>query len=178
LYLNNFTLSPADDYRNSITGSITNQTSNNVVPVRVPQYMPGIIPFAGNLIFSGDADQTGIDKKVNSEYYRRDINTSSNSEYIMSYQIKVYDNLENLVKDSGIVYPAKAEKTNYFYWLCDLTNAATNTTYSVELTFTTNNQYTFSKTFNFTMIEPLNIEFNPKFSFNKIELPYNGQGYA
>lgn len=178
LYLNNFTLSPADDYRSSITGSITNQTSNNIVPVRVPQYMPGIIPFAGNLIFSGDADQTGIDKKVNSEYYRRDINTSSNSEYIMSYRIKVYDNLENLVKDSGIVYPAKAEKTNYFYWLCDLTNAATNITYSVELTFTTNNQYTFSKTFNFTMIEPLNIEFNPKFSFNKIELPYNGQGYA
>ena len=89
--------------------------------------MPGIIPFAGNLTFEGDTD-SGIDKSTKTEYYRRDIRTTSNSEYISSYQIKVFDNLMNLVKDSGIVYPARAEKTNNFYWLCDLTNGTPNIT--------------------------------------------------
>lgn len=176
LHLNNFTMD-LDDYLRTSNTSITNLPSNFVVPVRTPQYMPGIIPFAGNLTFEGDND-SGISEKINTEYYKRDIKTSSNNEYIMSYRIKIFDDLENLVKDSGIVYPAKTEKTNNFYWLCDLTNAKTNITYSVELTFTTNNQYTFSKTFNFSMIEPSNIDFNPTFSFNKIELPYNGMGYA
>lgn len=176
LHLNNFTIE-LDNYLKTTGTSITNLPSNFVVPVRTPQYMPGIIPFAGNLTFEGDTD-AGIDRNTGTEYYKRDIRTTSNNEYIMSYQIKVFDNLENLVKDSGILYPARAEKTNNFYWLCDLTNAKTNITYSVVLTFTTNNQYTFSKTFNFSMIEPSNIEFNPTFSFNKIELPYNGLGYA
>lgn len=176
LHLNNFTIE-LDNYLRTTGTSITNLPSNFVVPVRTPQYMPGIIPFAGNLTFEGDND-SGIDKYAGTEYYRRDIRTTSNSEYIMSYRIKVFDNLENLIKDSGTLYPARAEKTNNFYWLCDLTSAATDITYSVELTFTTNNQYTFSKTFNFILIEPSNLEFNPIFKFNKIELPYNGLGHA
>lgn len=176
LHLNNFTME-LSDYLNISGSSITNLPSNLVVPTRVPQYVPGIIPFAGNLTFEGDND-SGIDKNTRTEYYRRDIRTTSNSEYIMSYQIKIFDDLENLIKDSGVLYPAKAEKTNNFYWLWDSTSAKTNVTYSVELTFTTNNQYTFSKTFNFILIEPANIDFNPTLTFNKIELPHNGLGYA
>ena len=167
LHLNNFTIEQ-DEYLKSSASSITN-ISTATIPVRVPQYMPGIIPFAGNLTFEGDND-SGIAKSTRTEYYKRDIK--------MSYQIKVLDDSDVVIKDSGVLYPAYAEKTNNFYWLCDLTNAKTNVTYSVELTFTTNNQYTFSKTFNFTIIEPSDITFNPTLKFDKIELPYNGMGYA
>lgn len=175
LHLNNFTIEQ-DEYLKSSASSITN-ISTATIPVRVPQYMPGIIPFAGNLTFEGDND-SGIAKSTRTEYYKRDIKTTSSNEYIMSYRIKVLDDFNVVVKDSGVLYPAYAEKTNNFYWLCDLTNAKTNVTYSVELTFTTNNQYTFSKTFNFTIIEPSDITFNPTLKFDKIELPYNGMGYA
>lgn len=176
LHLNNFTME-LDNYLQTTGTSITNIPSNFVIPVRTPQYMPGIIPFAGNLTFEGDND-SGIDNKIRTEYYRRDIRTTSNSEYIMSYRIKVYDELENLKRDSGIIYPAKAEKTNNFYWLCDLTTADAGN-YKVELTFTTNNQYTFTKSFSFILIEPADfLKFEPTFTFDKIELPYHGQGYA
>ena len=76
--------------------------------------MPGIIPFAGNLTFAGNNDNS-ISKSANSEYYQRDIRTTSNDEYLMSYRIIVQDQLGNLIKDSKIQYPSKDEKTNTFY---------------------------------------------------------------
>lgn len=178
IHLNNFTIE-LDNYLQSTGNSITNLPSNFVVPSRVPQYVPGIIPFAGNLTFEGYND-SGIDIKAKTEYYNRDIRTTSGNEYLESYRIRILDESDNPIedRDSGIIYTAKAEKTNNFYWLCDLTNAATNKTYSVELTFTTNNQYTFTKTFPFILIEPIVDVFNPIFTFDKIELPYNGQGFA
>jgi hypothetical protein len=33
----------------------------------------------------------------------------------MSYRIKVLDDFNIVVKDSGVLYPAYAEKTNNFY---------------------------------------------------------------
>ena len=95
-----------------------------------------------------------------------------------SYRIQIFNSKEVLRKDSGIQYTAKDQNTNGFYWLCDLTNEPYNETYSVTLTFTTTNQYTFSDTYNFILIEPSNLEFNPIFNFNKRELPHNGLGYA
>ena len=179
VHFNNFTIGLKDYARTNPAASITNVMQPGfTVPMRKPQYMPGIIPFAGNLTFEGEND-SGIDKSTRTEYYNRDIRTTSNSEYLMWYQIKVYNELDELVRDSGIQYPARAEKTNNFYWLCDLTDGEVNKTYSVELTFTTNNQYTFSKTFNFTLIPPnTDIEFNPVFTFDKVELPYNNLGRA
>ena len=76
--------------------------------------MPGVIPFAGNLTFAGANDNT-IVNSANSQYYRRDITTTSNNEYLMSYRITVTDNLGNIIRDSGIQYPSKNEKTNTFY---------------------------------------------------------------
>lgn len=175
LHLNNFTIE-LDNYLRSTGSTITNLPTNFVVPTRVPQYMPGIIPFAGNLTFEGDND-SGIDNRTKTEYYKRDIKTTSNSEYIASYRIRVLDSLENVKKDSGVLYPAKAEKTNNFYWLCDLTTVSPGS-YNAQLTFTTNNQYTFTKTFAFTLVEPLSIGFKPTLTFNKVELPYNGKGHA
>lgn len=180
LHLNNFTLE-SSQYQTLAGASVTNETSLSSVPVRVPQYVPGIIPFAGNLTFEGYND-AGIDNKTKTEYFQRDIRSSSGDEYIYSYRIVVKradaDEKEDPIGDSGIQYPARNEKTNNFYWLCDLTGATSNQKYNVELTFTTNNQYTFSKTFEFSLINQGIQGFNPTFSFNKRELIHNGLGNA
>lgn len=173
VHFNNFTYEPTENYGASSTTAVTNLPSTTVVPSRVPQYMPGIIPFAGNLTFAGNNDNS-ISKSANSEYYQRDIRTTSNDEYLMSYRITVQDQLGNLVKDSKIQYPSKDEKTNTFYWLCDMTEVTPGADYNVTLNFTTNNQYTFSKTFTFTLMEPTVTNFDPKISFNKIPLKAYG----
>lgn len=176
VHLNNFTMELDDYYKANPNTSITNINSNLIIPVRTPQYMPGIIPIAGNLTFEGYED-SGLDKKVNTEYYQRDIRTTSGQEYLSSYVINIYDDKQVLIKSSGKQYVAKAEKTNNFYWLCDLTQAETGIQYTIELNFTTNNQYEFTKTFNFTLIDPA-LNYQPTWIFDKVELPYNGQGYA
>lgn len=176
IHLNNFT-EESSNYSSIVNQNNTNRPSNVVVPTRVPQYLPGIIPIAGNLTFEGYND-SGIDTTTKTEYYMRDIKTTSNNEYLAYYQIKIFNETGSLIKDSGIQYPAKAEKTNNFYWLVDLTEATVNETYTLELTFTTNNQYTFTKTFSFLIIEPLNdvnSSFNPVFEFNSIKLFDHGQ---
>ena len=43
-----------------------------------------------------------------------------------------------------------------------MTNGVTDINYTVTLTFTTNNQYTFSKDFQFKLIETSAIEFDPE----------------
>ena len=141
----------------------------------MPQYLPGIIPFAGNLTFAGDINDSGIDPQTKTEYYRRDITTSSNSEFLYSYHITVIDEDENVLADSGTQFPSKSEKTNNFYWLCDLTNSQTNQIYQVVLDFVTNNQYNFTKKFNFMLIEPSALSFDPTFDFNGKILPANGK---
>lgn len=168
IHFNNFT-TELDNYQ------IQNNTisSTTVIPTSVPQYMPGIIPFAGNLTFAGDAS-SGIATSTKSEFYNRDIRTTSNDEYLMSYRIVIKDKLNEIIKDSKVQYPSKNEKTNNFYWLCDMTECPTNETYNVTLTFTTNNQYTFSKNYSFTLIPPSNIAFNPTITFNKIPLFEHG----
>lgn len=176
VHLNNFTMELDDYFKTNPNTSITNINSTFTIPVRTPQYMPGIIPIAGNLTFEGYED-SGLDKKINTEYYQRDIRTTSGQEYLSSYIINVYDDKNKLIKSSGKKYVAQAEKTNNFYWLCDLTGAETGIQYTIELNFTTNNQYEFSKTFNFTLVEPY-LSYQPTWIFDKVELPYNGQGYA
>ena len=195
VHFNNFT-PELDDYLKRTNISITNLPSDFVVPVRVPQYIPGLIPFAGNLTFAG-FDDAGLNKSANTEYYRRDIKTTSNSEYLMSYRITVTNQNNVVVRDSGVQYPSKAEKTNNFYWLCDMTitnsdkieeeqeestddtKISLNDDYVVTLTFTTNNQYTFSKSFDFKLVESQVRNFSPFFQFlNKRELPYYGKGYV
>lgn len=169
VHFNNFTYDPTNNYGASLPTALTNLPSNLVAPTRTPQYMPGIIPFAGNLTFAGANDNT-IVNSANSQYYRRDIATTSNNEYLMSYRITVIDNLGNVIRDSGIQYPSKDEKTNTFYWLCDMTECTTGQDYTVTLDFTTNNQYNFSKNFTFSLIPPGITGFNPTISFNKIPL--------
>ena len=191
VHFNNFT-QELDDYLRKTNTSITNLPSDFVVPVRVPQYIPGLIPFAGNLTFEG-FDDAGLNKNANTEYYRRDIKTTSNSEYLMSYRIVVTNQKEVVLRDSGVQYPSKAEKTNNFYWLCDMTMTSVDDSveqedeetrinleddFTVTLTFTTNNQYTFSKSFNFKLVESLVDNFEPIFNFlNARDLPYYGKIY-
>ena len=55
-----------------------------------------------------------------------------------------------------------------------MTEVAPGADYNVTLNFTTNNQYTFSKTFTFTLMEPTVTNFEPKISFNKIPLKAYG----
>lgn len=163
LHLNNFTLESTTDYAKSGL-SIIDVLTTGVEPVRVPQYVPGIIPFSGNLTFetiSANGNQIALA-------------TTSGSEYLQSYQIQVKDEQENIIENSGKIYVTEKDKINSFYWLCDLTNAETDKTYIVSLTFTTNNQYTFSKDFQFKLIETSIIEFKPEWIFNKRTLPENG----
>ena len=145
VHLNNYT-QELDDYLNSNPNAVTNKESDIQVPQRKPQYVPGVIPFAGNLTFekATSAKQNGV-----TEYFRKDIKTSSYSEYLSSYQITITDPTGEIIRDSKVQYPSKAEKTNNFYWLCDMTDCPTGQTYTVTLYFTTNNQYKFSKTFKF-----------------------------
>lgn len=160
LHLNNFTLESTGDYAKSGL-SIIDTIASGVEPVRVPQYVPGIIPFSGNLTFSNNSGQKAV-------------TTTSGSEYLQYYQIQIRNESEEIIEDSGKIYVTEKDKMNSFYWLCDMTNTATEKTYTVSLTFTTNNQYTFSKDFQFKLIETSIIEFNPVWNFNKRVLPENG----
>lgn len=171
LHFNNFTL----EWDNYFAQGGTSTSISAFNPVRVPQYLPGIIPFAGNLTFAGDMTDSGIDPQTKTEYYRRDITTSSNNEFLYSYHITVVDEDENVLADSGTQFPSRSEKTNNFYWLCDLTNSQTNQIYQVILDFVTSNQYTFTKKFDFMLIEPSSLSFNPVFNFNETTLSANGK---
>ena len=163
LHLNNFTLESTADY--AARGmSIIDVIAGVVEPVRVPQYVPGIIPFSGNLTFEGTSNSDTLKSLI----------TTSGNEYLQYYNIKVLDNNGNLFADSGKIYATAKDKINSFYWLCDMTNGVTDINYTVTLTFTTNNQYTFSKDFQFKLIETSAIEFDPEWDFNKRTLPKNG----
>lgn len=163
LHLNNFTLESTADY--AARGmSIIDTIASGVQPTRVPQYVPGIIPFSGNLTFEGASNSNVVKSLI----------TTSGSEYLQSYTIQVFDNNGELFEDSGKIYVTNKDKTNSFYWLCDMTNGITDINYTATLTFVTNNQYTFSRDFQFKLIEASTIDFNPVWDFNKRTLPKNG----
>lgn len=162
LHLNNFTLESTADYMErglSILSVLTGDTD----PVRVPQYTRGIIPFSGNLTFDTMSSNNNAS-----------VASTSGSEYLQSYQIQVRDQTENIIKDSGKIYVTEKDKMNSFYWLCDMTDANEDQTYTVTLTFVTNNQYTFSKDFQFKIIDSSSIVFDVDWDFNKRTLPQNG----
>lgn len=152
----NFTLSSSKDYI-SRGISIIESLNSDVEFVRVPQYTPGIIPFSGNLKFA-----------------KNNIETTTSGERLQWFNIKVYDNTDNLFADSGKIYVSNKEEENSFYWLCDMTNGIADIEYTVSITCTTNNQFSFTKDFHFKLIETSPIEFNLKWDFNKKLLPANG----
>lgn len=162
LHLNNFTLESTAEY-GAMGLSIINELINKTETKKIPQYVPGIIPFSGNLTFETSKSSTGAN-----------VATTSGSEYLQSYSIKVYDNEGNLFSESEKIYTANKNELNSFYWLCDMTNGVTDTDYTVSLTFTTNNQYTFTRNFQFRLIDSSPIEFTPIWDFNKRTLPENG----
>ena len=166
LHLNNFTFESTADY--AARGmSILDTITDGIEPVRTPQYVPGIIPFSGNLTFEGTSNSDTIKSLI----------TTSGNEYLQSYNIQVVDYAGEVIEDSGKIYVTNKDKANSFYWLCDMTGAAindANNAYTVILTFVTNNQYTFSRSFQFSLIEASPIDFNPVWSFNKRTLPSNG----
>lgn len=163
LHLNNFTLESTADY--AARGmSIIDTITSGVEPVRIPQYVPGIIPFSGNLTFEGASKDDVIKSLI----------TTSGSEYLQSYRIQIFDHKGELFEDSGKLYVTNKDKTNSFYWLCDMTNGITDVNYTATLTFVTNNQYTFSKDFQFKLIEASTIDFKPEWNFNKRTLLQNG----
>lgn len=150
LTLHNFTVITDNDI--TINGqSITEDNFS----VREPQFTPGIIPFAGNLIFSTNS---GV--------------TTSSTEYLSYYYIDILDSNLHTYLESGKQFPTNKKSSN-FYYLFDLTNASINTDYYVEITCVTNNQYKFTKRFLFRLIESSDVNFNPEWKFNRVTLPYN-----
>lgn len=113
----------------------------------VPQYTPGVIPITGVVSF----------------------NPSKTGEHLRSYEIKITDNKGNSIKESKIQFVEK--DINTFNWLCDLTNFSIGD-YCVNLFLTTNNNYVILKEYPFKLIESSALEFNPKWNFNKITLPF------
>ena len=112
-----------------------------------PQYTPGVIPITGTVSF----------------------NPSQTGEHLRSFEINIIDNKGNIVKESKTHYVE--ENINTFNWLCDLTDFSIGT-YSIELSLVTNNNYVILKEYSFKLIESSALEFNPKWNFNKITLPF------
>lgn len=152
LALHNFTIFSAEDLKE--TGqSITNFSYT----LNSPQFVPGIIPFAGNLIFINDNTSTGTSA------------STSGTEYLSYYYINILNADHETLLESGKQFPT-VKKSSNFYYLFDLTNATVNRDYYVEITCVTNNQYRFTKEFSFSIIESSDVNFNPQWSFNKVNL--------
>ena len=109
----------------------SNGISNNNLKSKIPQFVPGVIPIVGKLVFSKN------DKIINV--------SDAGKEWIKDYQIKIYrkenDEKESLIIDSGTIYPevykftenklnisSKVQDywTNNFSYLADLTDADPN----------------------------------------------------
>lgn len=156
----------------------SNGISNSNLKSKTPQFVPGVIPIVGKLVFSKN------DKIINV--------SDAGKEWIKDYQIKIYrkenDEEEFLIIDSGIIYPevykftenklnisSKVQDywTNNFSYLADLTDADPNYHYILDIIIHTKNNYTAKNSFDFRLTNSL---FTPNWiwNFNKKELPYYG----
>lgn len=154
-------------------------TNNNLRNKKTPQFTPGIIPIVGKLVFFKD------NKTINA--------TDAGKEWIKDYQIKIFreedDNSQNLILDSGIIYPdaykfsennlnissisQSSYWTNNFSYLADLTDKDPNYNYILNIVIHTKNNFTAEESFNFKLINAL---FTPNWtwSFNEKKLPCYG----
>ena len=93
-----------------------------------------------------------------------------------SYRIEIFqkDNPEKILDSTGTVFTADAANPNGIYWLADGESAEPGE-YTVRVHYTTKNQYTTYKDFDFQIAAYSSFDFfqNPKITFKKVKLlPY------
>jgi len=150
LHLHGFTADVTNYKQDAVTrlsNTIGNNNTSNLIDtvlsqLNTPSFVPGIIPIAGTITFDKSRDDT------------TSMSTSSfAAEYLKYYIISIRDNQSKEIFNSGIQYPDKNDKTNSFYYLCDLTYLNVGEEYSLNITMVTNNQYEGVKSYNFKIAE-------------------------
>ena len=70
---------------------------------------------------------------------------ANDTEKLKSYQIQLYDNNNTLIENSANIFPENTNEINYIL----KSNIQNDITYTIEINFTTQNLYTFTKTYRF-----------------------------
>ena len=118
-----------------------------------PQYVPGSINLTGFLLFSDGSSN----------------NSTNHGEYLKSYYISIFDNENIKIFQSEVQYTALLTEKNDFSYLLDISDESTFPTgqsYYLQFTFTTNNNYSFTETYQFSIIDyALADSFQPVWNF-------------
>lgn len=123
-----------------------------------PQYTPGSINVTGFLTFSDGSSNSGDTTNK----------TTNHGEYLKSYYITVLDKDNEVLFKTEPQYTAYLTDKNDFSYILDTHESSkfpVNQTYYLQLTFNTNNNYTFSKTYSFSLIE-YTTDFIPIWNFD------------
>lgn len=84
------------------------------------------------------------------------INTSNHGEYLKSYIVQVLNSNGDILEKSPVQYTSSSVDKNSFSYLLDVHNQKkypVSATYTINLIFTTNNNYIFTKTYYFQIID-------------------------
>lgn len=117
--------------------------------VDTPSFNTGIIPITGEVVFENNLNGT-------------------KAETLRSYEITIYNKTDptDILDSSGVIYAADQVDLNRIYWLAGAENAIPGTTYVIKIDIVTKNQYTTSKTYEFSIFNydstPFNVEWNFK----------------
>lgn len=159
-----------------ITLQIVGYDSNNdaqkleAASLEAPKnFSAGIIPIAGNILFGYEAfsnkeDNTNLTETM--EYYQI---STKDRETLRSYEIKIQNENEEIIDESGIIYTYNNENPNDIYWLADLTNENAGNTYKITINCITKNQYEFSFSYYIKLANFIDDPFTVTWTFgNKI----------
>jgi len=126
----------------------------------IPQYLPGTINLTGFLTFTDGSSNT----------------TTNHGEYLKSYYIRTSNSKGQILFQSETQYTALLAEKDSFTYLLDVSNNTTypvNANYFIQIIFTTNNNYTFTKTYEFSLIDYA-VEFLPIWNFKTLTIPDHG----
>lgn len=151
-YVKNFT--NPETWEATISGVDTTKTIEEAK--LTPQHIPGSIDLTGFLVFTDGSNTSQSFAK-----------TTNHNEYLKSYSISVFDNQNNKLFQSETQYTALLVEKNDFTYLLDISDEGTyptGETYNLYFTFTTNNNYTFTEIYQFSIID-YQVEFSPIWTF-------------
>lgn len=140
---------------NAITSGIITPEATETGKL-TPQYIPGSMELTGFLTFTDGSNTSQSSNK-----------TTNHNEYLKSYYISVFDTENNKLFQSETQYTALLVEKNDFSYLLDISDKNTYPTgenYYLQFTFTTNNNYTFTETYQFSIID-YQVEFSPIWTF-------------
>lgn len=135
--------------------NIDNGLSADENATSIPQYTSGSINLTGFLTFHNS------DMSI--------MTSDQHGEYLKNYIIQVLNEEGELLEESPIQYTASSTDKNSFSYILDVHDQSTfpvPAVYTIKLIFTTNNNYTFTKTYQFQLIDYIfSDNFNPVWNF-------------